>query len=60
LSYSQIFKYVYTNTYNRINTNTIIIPKFIEPIIVKVIKIIPCEVGHKVNKISYIYIKIHI
>jgi len=32
----------------------------IEPVIVEVIKVIPREVGYKVEEISYTYIKINI
>jgi len=39
---------------------TIITPEAIKPIIVKVIKVISCKVGYKADKISYIYMKIHI
>jgi hypothetical protein len=34
-------------------------PEPIEPITVEVIKVIPCEVGYRVEEISYIYIKIN-
>jgi len=58
-SYSQIFKYVYTNTCDKPEANTVATPEPIEPIIVEVIKVIPCEVGYRVEEISYTYIKIN-
>ena len=59
-SYSQIFKYIYINTYNKPKANIIVIPEPIEPVIIEVIKVIPYEVSYRVEEILYTYIKMNI